>query len=221
MKKLSLAMAAAMCLTVGGVYATWNYAEGNAPSTNGKLPITLSSIVAGSTKGTIDMVEDNIAFTIDQDKSTDEIKVQHKAMLTSTGTLTVSFTPKSPDDGVDEDVYNNGIVLKMIIKENLGDWDGVDILQYVDTDGEGSLVTIDETNGCIVVTLNDGNPVKGTIGSIDISQYLAIGEFYLETPEEYYAFSDYIATITDRIHLYVADAETPIDTVLATQTDNR
>lgn len=27
MKKLSLAMAAAMCLTVGGVYATWNYAE--------------------------------------------------------------------------------------------------------------------------------------------------------------------------------------------------
>ena len=227
MKKLSAVMLAAMCLTVGGVYATWTYAESPALSTNGKLPITLSSITAGSTKGTIDMVEDSISFTIDQDVSTDAIKMQYKAKLVSSGSLSVSFTPKTPDQGVSQEVYNNGIVLKMVIKENLGLWntteypDNVDILQYVDTDEDGeNYVEIDETNNCVIVTLNEGMPIKGVVDNINVAQYLRLGELYLQTPTEYYAFNDYISAITDKIHIYIADAETPLTDILATQVNN-
>ena len=220
MKKLSLVMAAAMCMTVGGVYAAWTYAETPVGSFGTRLPITVEGAVANSTKGLIAADTTRVTFTIDQDISTDEIKMQHKAKLVSEGTMSVTFTPNSPDMGVTQDVYNNGIVLKMVIKENLGSWerDNVDILQLVDTDGEGDLVKIE--SGCLVITLNSGNPIKGMLSDIDISDYLAIGELYLETYEEHSAFTEYVRGITDKIHVYVADAETPLEQILSTQVSN-
>ena len=92
MKKLSILIALALILTVGGVYATWNYAQGSVPSVpkalDGSTKIT-DKVVDSKSKGNIYVDPSNLLIQID-DANND-----HYAELTVTGSIKITFTPNS------------------------------------------------------------------------------------------------------------------------------
>lgn len=108
MKKLSVLIALILCVTIGGVYATWNYAQGNVTSQtkffdNGT---TITNKVISTAKGTISIDTSNLKITI-HDNDNDL-----KGQMTMEGSITVSFTP---NQGADATVSQEGIELQYVL----------------------------------------------------------------------------------------------------------
>lgn len=109
MKKLSLLMALILLVTVGGVYATWNYAQGDVTSTQAFVLPKMETVVTEGSKGTIAVDTSGMTIKVD-DLDTDS--VIHKPALVMDGKITVTFTPAV---GADETVTNTGIPMKATI----------------------------------------------------------------------------------------------------------
>ena len=105
MKKLSLLVALALLITVGGVYATWNYAQGDATSKTGYLDkVTLvADSVVDSAKGTFEIDTTNLKITVDDTNN------DHVAELLIEGDIKITFTPST---GADKTVQDNGILMQ-------------------------------------------------------------------------------------------------------------
>lgn len=84
-----MVMAAAMCLTVGGVYAAWTYGE-NANVTNATqhLTVNLTTAQDATTKGGISL---SGGMTLDIDQA--DAQYHAKWGNNTQGTVTVTFTP--------------------------------------------------------------------------------------------------------------------------------
>jgi len=91
MKKFSLMASLAALVTVGGVYATWNYAEANAGSANQDFYINLETVETNTKKGTISMTG-ALPLSVD-DGGNYHVKLI-KAQAAAQG-LTVTFTPNT------------------------------------------------------------------------------------------------------------------------------
>ena len=89
MKKFSLMASLAALVTVGGVYATWNYAEANAGSASQDFYINLETVETNTKKGTISMTG---ALPLSVDDGGNYHVELIKAQAAAQG-LTVSFTP--------------------------------------------------------------------------------------------------------------------------------
>ena len=172
MKKLSLLLAAALCVTIGGVYATWHYAQANSSSVDTTLSAELAGIVTEGEKGEIVVSERNVKILIDDTNS------DYKAELIIENPLLVSFTPAA---GVDADVAANGVKLQITIKETFGSYDH---------DGDSSTDDIDifyiGAAGQTEATfdLNGGNPVKEQI-SVNLAEYIKMNAISLPTKAYY------------------------------------
>ncbi len=103
MKKLSLLMALAMLITVGGVYATWTYSEG-VMSTKVHEHFNISLVGATSTnaKGTLTVDPSGLSIVIDNDGN-------YAPEMTVSGSVKVYFKPA---DNVSDDVNEGKINLK-------------------------------------------------------------------------------------------------------------
>lgn len=114
MKKLSLVMAAAMCLTVGGVYATWNYASSNEALTSeltgglrleGYTTLTDSGTItvkpAGGLSSLVLLIDQNGVVNPDTYNEGE----YYKAVLTMNTDVVITYTPKE-NNAVQ---YENGI----------------------------------------------------------------------------------------------------------------
>ena len=169
-KKLSLLIALSLFVTIGGVYATWNYAQGDAAPVQQALDgvtILTDKEVDAVAKGNIGISLQNVALTID-DASGD-----HYGELTKSGTIAITFTPSQ---GADDDVAEYGIPLQYALS-CIGSefiYDGAHIFEF-STDP---------------VPLNDGNPTKSaTINVADLEIALnSEHPLYLPTSDDYDAF---------------------------------
>ena len=86
-KKLGLLAGLALCVTVGGVYATWTYAEGGATNSELKtVDISITAATNTNSKGTIDIVSSNLTLVIENDGN-------YNAVLKPQGEIEVKFTP--------------------------------------------------------------------------------------------------------------------------------
>ena len=122
MKKLSVLMASLMCLTVGGVYAAWTYAETNIANYHSEEKVVaLAEVSTDSTAYGTYKVEFSDDFKIEIDSAqalglTGQTRAsgtgvyhQHEAVLTATGSITVSFKPaaQASDDVKDFGILTN------------------------------------------------------------------------------------------------------------------
>ena len=104
MKKLSLLISLVLCMTIGGVYATWYYTDANQAINHS---VTLGVGIHATTSGEVGsfsiVLEDGVqtAFYVDQ-TSTDN----YKAVLTAPKKIWLVFTPKANST---EDVLANGV----------------------------------------------------------------------------------------------------------------
>lgn len=86
MKKLSLIVAMAVILTIGGVFATWTYPGGGVSNTNGSVGIAMTGIVDDAAAGEIQIIS-MPTFTIDQTATGN-----YAPIIVATGDLAVKYT---------------------------------------------------------------------------------------------------------------------------------
>lgn len=177
MKRLGAIIAIALVLTIGGVYATFNYANGGVVSSENE---TISKELIGMTtttpKGTISIKSNNFKITVDDFNNN-----LHTAGHFE-GTTTINFTPAPLADA---DVRANGIKLKLTINVNGSN-------EYKDGETTYKLFNI-SADALAGVTLNNDAAINGDFVidfAKDIAKYITVTDIYLSTPEKYTAYSN-------------------------------
>lgn len=113
MKKLSVLAALALCVTVGGVYAAWNYAEQGVSTVYAVGTVGITGVEGKTSKGTLKAVGNNLAIKVDDvpiDDEETQTNVLHQTALTynTEGYFTVTFTA---DANATADIKKDGIPL--------------------------------------------------------------------------------------------------------------
>ena len=179
MKRLGLIIAMALVLTVGGVYATFNYAQDNVDPVNATLTKAIAGTNTETAKGTIAIDASGFTIRVD-DKGVLENGEGNGTLVTgyrNQGTVKVTFTPAK---GADETVTNEGVTLKLTISFSNNRYNGEDIFQ---TTGEYPATGVPLGKG----TKND---VTGVFEyDVELGKYLAVNEISLPTMSDYESFS--------------------------------
>lgn len=171
MKRLGAIIAIALVLTIGGVYATFEYAQGGVVSLENE---TISKELIGMTdttaKGTITIKSNDFKITVD-----DFNHNLHTAGRFENKT-TINFKPATLADA---DVRTNGIKLKLTITVTGNEYD----------DGEKHKLFNISEEALTGVTLNGGAKIINDF-EINFADYITVTEIYLSTPEKYTAYSE-------------------------------
>lgn len=175
MKKLGLIILMALVLTVGGVYATFDYARATVDSvTTQALDKSIAGAKEDTPKGTIDLDVSQVLLRID------DTNKNHKTGLEiGNSVITVTFTPSEKAEPL---VAADGVNLKLEISfaNNTYTLNGVDY-DVFKTKG------YDTTTG-IVLGKGTKNVDSGKFEyTVDLRQYLTVSEIPLPTLSDYNA----------------------------------
>ena len=172
MKRLGAIIAIALVLTIGGVYATFNYAQGGAVSLeNETISKELEGMTTTNAKGTITIKSNSFKITIDDLGGDLHTKGKFE------GKTTINFKPATLADA---DVRTNGIKLKLTITVTGNEYD----------DGGTTYKLFNISADALAgVTLNNDAAINGDF-EIDFAKYITVTEIYLSTPEKYTAYSE-------------------------------
>ena len=191
-RKVGILATLALCVTIGGVYATWTYADTNTAIESQHKHIAVD--IAGSTTtgavGTLKVETAGLKFIIDQ------ANANHEAFLNWSNTVTEIHVTFMPSANAGEDIKTNGINV-MYTFETTGDWD------FDGAGGEDAKALYSVATGKYKVTLTalgrdvngDGiNDFQGTIpASVFIDAIKLNDTLVLDTPSDYAAFNDALA----------------------------
>ena len=173
MTKLGLIILMALVLTVGGVYATFNYAQGEVVSKNTTLNKSLATAKTESAKGEIAIDVEGFLLKID------DTGTNLKTGLDAQGSVTITFTPAT---GADGSVVADGVNLKLEISftNNTYTQNGVDYQVFKTTDKYNA------TTGVVLGTgTKNGDKFEYTVS---LGQYFTVSEIPLPTLADYNAF---------------------------------
>lgn len=166
MKKISILIVLAMVLTIGGVYATWNYAQGNVDSVDLSPVVSLTDKVVDTPKGTIAVDMSGLSIAID-DANND-----YDAELVMDGEVTVTFTA---NELAPADVQANGIKLQYTLTVTTP-W------EY-----KGTQVFTVEADP---IAINGGAATfTATITADELMDVITLGDISLPTVSDYDAFA--------------------------------
>lgn len=111
MKKLSAIIAMVVCLTIGGVYATWSYAEDkDIYDAYTEIKVSLEDSVNTGAAGTF-TIQSNLVLTVDQANDDHDAKLVFESNNGEEIYLTVTFKPSSSaaayvkENGVPSELY--------------------------------------------------------------------------------------------------------------------
>ena len=169
-KRLSLIITLALCLTVGGVYATWTYAEGEIQPSSGTTSLTIEAAANEGEAGTINVDTDSLYITVENDGS-------YNTVLSVTGDITVTLNP-TPE--TDTSLLPTYFTWTIALTENANNatYDGQKILTVTGTTKNGTF----ENN-------------IATISAADIKELINLKEFRLKNSEEHASYKSVIDAI--------------------------
>jgi hypothetical protein len=103
MKKLSILIALVLCITIGGVYATWTYTQStDVADLNPTVALSLTEATFAGTYGTYSVDTTGLTLAIDPAPGS-----THTTSLQMSGKIVVSFTPHVY---ASTDVKENGVI---------------------------------------------------------------------------------------------------------------
>lgn len=178
MKKLGLIILMALVLTVGGVYATFDYARATVDSvTTQALDKSIAGAKEDTPKGTIDLDVSQVLLRID------DTNKNHKTGLEiGNSVIKVTFTPAANAEPL---VVDEGVNLKLEISFANNTFD----LNGDHHDVFKTTAAYDTTTG-IVLGKGTKNVGSGKFEyTVDLSQYLTVNEIPLPTLSDYNAFA--------------------------------
>ena len=174
MKRLGAIIAAAIMLTIGGVYAAFAYSQDPATSASANIGLGIEGKTTATAKGTISLGELRIEV-VDAGNYTTGIKATK---------ANVTFTPAT---GADEGVKTNGIKLKLTVT--------ITERETGANSYNGTTIFTVEGGAEAGVDLNGGAPTLGPV-EIDPAAYIKIAAVSLPTASDYDAFAAKLAEIT-------------------------
>lgn len=201
MKKLSLVMAAAMCATVGGVYASWNYADEaliNYNSTYENISVNITNPTYNGAVLSVNTVRDGLGLVIDgaeiditPDDGINETTA-NVAKLLASGSLKFDFTPAATSD-----IEQVQLTLKVTHKVNVANES-----EHPQYDGRTILVPdaqVSPFQKVIDVTPGETSAVQTyTLAEIfEETGFGLNGYFVVPTPNAYDNFKAQVSKITE------------------------
>ena len=144
MKKFTMLVALILCVTIGGVYATWTYQTGTAERLHQHFTVYMGAVESDAAKGILRTVQPALAIRIDDEQGNND----HVGEAVITGYYEFVFQPSA---NANEDVVANGIKLQYNLEQTSPaiQFDGKDVFtvstgtNLIGTDGTGVLITTD------------------------------------------------------------------------------
>lgn len=190
-KRLSLLIAICICVTVGGVYATWIYTQQNdVADQHQHLSVALTESTFDGNYGTYNLDYTGLALSIDQKEAGD-----HTAVLKITGQITVTFTPGM---NAPETVKENGIATTVQF--------GTNIDQASWTYEGTKIFTVDTEKKNVTWTKQDNGTFTYVITAEEVAKIIQLGDITLDTQAKYNAFNTELAK--GKIGISVSDGIT-------------
>ena len=192
-KRISLLIALAVCVTIGGVYATWNYSSQNAVNDEPiNLSVSLTNYNAGeNAKGSLQLLEEGVDIFIDD---TDN---NYIAELVMSGRLVVLFVPYSQA----EEAKQDGIDVQFTLSSTLK-YGTEDIFSIGTTASEVIMTKITTENATTVVSGQDltqyiaDDAFVGVVEASQLDAKIDINTFELDSLDLYHEFQDALASVT-------------------------
>ncbi len=216
MKKIRAIIVALLCLTIGGVYATWTFADdANIDRKGESISITLADKATTSeVLGTLSIEKsDDFAITIDQKREANPaegITADHTAVIKITGTITLRFKANA---NAGTEIRENGVKAIYYFAASNLEYDD-------DSDAEGakSIYNIDTATQYTIDTLDSASEVKWSfddatktffyvITNEELVELIKINTFVIDDSTEYAAFNEVLRDGT--VSLYLNDFATP------------
>ena len=199
MKKLSLLIALALIVTIGGVYATWIYTGDDVADITDSKAIKLTNATFKDTYGTYTSNVDNLIITVDPKQNHTN---NHTTSLIIEGYIEITFTP---DENAPGDVKTGGV--------NTVYWFSVSKDNWTFNDGSGTkdIITFahtgEEAKHQITWTYDSARGVcYARIEADEIARHFNLTEFYLDTKTDYDAFD--AALQQAQLVLHISDGKT-------------
>ena len=198
MKKLSLLIALCMLISIGGVYATWEYAAGSIQNEHYHLTMSLTGAETSEAEGKFVMVLNDLQIILDDVPDADGLKDWHGDAIYS-GAMHYVFKPGT---GADPDIQD-GISVKVEMLHN-------NPLVYTPQTGSaassGDIFSINSNPVVIpqgdLVLITEGN--CDTLTSVSLRSH--IGDYYFKiTGEEVMTNINvnlYLPTLADYNHFH-------------------
>lgn len=188
MKKLSLLIALVLCVTIGGVYATWVYSQSDdVADITGAKAVTMTEATFTGTYGTYHVDTTQLTMVVDPKEGT-----THTTALKITGNLVISFTPNTY---APETVKNSGVASTFAFSLSNADW------KY----NGSNIMTVDTNKHNITWTPAGDGTFTYTITAAELANYITLTEFTLDTKVDY---DEYDAVLTNgQIVVSVSDGK--------------
>lgn len=171
MKKLSILIALVLCVTIGGVYATWVYSQSDdVADITGAKAITMTEATFTGTYGTYHVDTTGLTMQVDPKEGT-----THTTALKMSGNLVISFTPNTY---APVEVKEHGVSSTFAFSLSNADWKYAGI----------NIITVDTNKHDITWTPAGDGTFTYTISAADLTSYITLTEFTLDTKVEYDAY---------------------------------
>lgn len=190
MKRLSVLIAMILCVTIGGVYATWTYTQ-NTDIADEQIHMTmnLTDVAYSGSYGTYKIDTSALKMNIDPKAGT-----THDTALYITGQIVITFTPNSV---APETVKENGVAstFQLTLTNNNWLYEGQPIVTLAHNEAEE--ITWGQPDAQGVFTF--------VISAEELAQHISLTEFTLDTKAKYDAFN--LALGQGQITITVSDGQ--------------
>lgn len=196
MKKLSVLIALMLCVTIGGVYATWTYTQTtDVADESVGAAMNLTGVAYAGSYGTYEIDKSTLALTIDPKSGT-----THTTSLQVAGEIVVTFTPANV---APVEIKEEGVPTQFSFSLSNSDW------TFDDDHGGGAknIIALNHTGMHNVIwTPNADGTFTFTLSAAQIAEHLGLTEFVLDTKTLYDAYT--VALQQGQIIFGVTDGST-------------
>lgn len=196
MKKLSILIALMLCITIGGVYATWTYTQTtDVADESVGAAMNLTGVAYAGSYGTYEIDKSTLALTIDPKSGSTHTTALHVA-----GEIVVTFTPSNV---APVEIKDHGVPTTFSFALSNNNW------TFDDNHGYGSkkIISLNHTgtHNVVWVPEEDGT-FTFTLDAAAIAEHLNLTEFVLDTKTLYDAYT--VALRDGQIVFSVTDGST-------------
>lgn len=173
MKKLSLLIAMILCVTIGGVYATWTYTQNtDVADESVNKSLNLTGVEYVGSYGTYDVNVDGLTLKIDPKAGT-----THTTSLIADGQIIITFTPNSV---APQTVKDSAVASTYQFTLSNSNWlyEGENVVELKHT-GTHDISWTKQDNGTFVFI----------ISAASVVDHIALTEFNLDTKAKYDAYN--------------------------------
>lgn len=185
MKKLSVLIALLLCVTIGGVYATWTYTQTTDVADEAiNMAMNLTSVAYSDGYGVYEIDQSGLTLTIDPKEGT-----THTTSLVISGQLVVTFKPATYAPG---DVKENAVPTEYTISLSNNSWTYDD--DETDEEAPKAILTLNHTGAHDVewVKQADGS-FTFVLNADELAEHLSLTEFDLDTKAKYDSYNKALA----------------------------